>query len=108
MFVPVNVDASFCKHEEPEVHVPGQAVEGSNSVVHQHAAVGQPQDGKYGNHYNQHFHNLGNRLIKCSPFKLLVFNWSKTKQIIQHLSFERYIGLNKYKDVFIYERNTRY
>ena len=68
MFAPVNVDASFCKHEEPEVHVPGQGVEGSNSVVHQHAAVGQPQDGKYGNHYNQHFHNLRNLLIKMFSF----------------------------------------
>ena len=36
---PLDINACFCEHEEPEVHVPRQAVYGGHGVVHQHTAI---------------------------------------------------------------------
>ena len=44
---PVNVNASFGKHQEPQVHVSLTSSEYSNCVVDQHAAMRQPESGKY-------------------------------------------------------------
>ena len=57
-FSPVDVDASFGEHEEPEIHVALPLDEGGHGVVDEHAAVGQPQRREYSNHGDQHLHHL--------------------------------------------------
>ena len=55
---PVNVNASFGEHEEPEVHVSRVVVVCGQCVVDQEPSVWEPENGKYGHNYYQHLDNL--------------------------------------------------
>ena len=58
MDLPVDVDASFCEHEEPEIHETGLGVHGGETVVDEHPAVRQPQRSEDDDHHHQHLHHL--------------------------------------------------
>ncbi len=56
--LPVNEDASFSEHKKPQVHERVARVHRGETVVHQHAPVGQPQSGEHQSDHHQHLHHL--------------------------------------------------
>ena len=55
---PVHVDACLGEHEVPQVEEWGQVVHGGEAVVHEEAAVGQPQRREDRHHARQHLDHL--------------------------------------------------
>ena len=57
-FIPVNVNTSFGKHQEPEIHVSLATSQNCHSVIDQHPTMGQPESSEDCDDRNQHLDHL--------------------------------------------------